>query len=136
VVKLTNSRRTVPVSKLQLIHDDAGKPIFAVLPWLEYVRLSKDESTEALLSDEEIHDLARDERGESFPIEVVDRLLTGTSPIKVYREYRGLSQKELAAATDISPIYLSQIETGRRFGSAKTLASIAQELDVSLDDLV
>ncbi|MXY91994.1 MAG: helix-turn-helix transcriptional regulator [Caldilineaceae bacterium SB0670_bin_27] len=69
-------------------------------------------------------------------MEVVDRLLTGTSPIKVYREYRGLSQKELAAATDISPIYLSQIETGRRFGSAKTLASIAQALDVSLDDLV
>ena len=67
---------------------------------------------------------------------MVDRLLSGTSPIKVYREYRGLSQKELAAATGISPIYLSQIETGRRVDSAKTLVSIAQALVVSSDDLV
>ncbi|MYC96429.1 MAG: helix-turn-helix transcriptional regulator [Caldilineaceae bacterium SB0661_bin_32] len=36
----------------------------------------------------------------------------------------------------MSPVYLSQIETGRRVGSAKTLASIAQGLNVSLDDLV
>lgn len=56
------------MSKLQIIHDDAGKPIFAVLPWLEYVRLSKDESTETLLSDEEIYDLARDEGGNPFPL--------------------------------------------------------------------
>ncbi len=124
------------MSNLQIIHDDAGQPMFAVLPWREYVRLSKGGATEAALSDEEIYDLARDEGGESFPIEVVDRLLSGVSPIKVYREYRGISQKALAATVDISPVYLSQIETGRRVGSAKTLASIAQALEVSLDDLV
>lgn len=124
------------MSNLQIIHDDAGQPIFAVIPWREYVRLSKDGATEAVLRDEEIYDLAKDEGGESFPIEVVDRLLSGASPIKVYREYRGMSQKALAAAIDISPVYLSQIETGRRVGSAKTLASIAQALEVSLDDLV
>lgn len=124
------------MSNLQIIHDYAGQPMFAVLPWREYVRLSKGGATEAALSDEEIYDLARDEGGESFPIEVVDRLLSGVSPIKVYREYRGISQKALAATVDISPVYLSQIETGRRVGSAKTLASIAQALEVSLDDLV
>lgn len=124
------------MSNLQIIHDDAGQPIFAVIPWREYIRLSKDSATEAALSDEEIYDFAIEERGESFPIEVVDRLLSGVSPIKVYREYRGMSQKALAATTDISPVYLSQIETGRRVGSAKTLASIAQALEVSLDDLV
>ena len=47
-----------------------------------------------------------------------------------------MSQKALAAATDISPVYLSQIEPGRRVGSAKTLASLAHALEVSLDDLV
>lgn len=124
------------MSNLQIIHDDAGKPMFAVLPWQEYVRLSKEEAVEATLSDEEIYDLAKEEEGESFPVEVADRLLSGVSPIKVYREYRGFSQKDLAEAADISPVYLSQIETGRRVGSAKTLASIAQALEVSLDDLV
>ena len=110
--------------------------MFAVLPWRDYVRLAKEEAAEAILSDEEVYDLAIEEESESFPIEVVDRLLSGVSPIKVYREHRGMSQKELAAATNISPVYLSQIETGRRVGSAKTLASIAHALEVSLDDLV
>ena len=124
------------MSNLQIIHDDAGQPMFAVLPWREYVRLAKEEAAEAILSDEEIYDLATKDESESFPIEVVDRLLSGISPIKVYREHRGMSQKELAAATNISPVYLSQIETGRRVGSAKTLASIARSLEVNLGDLV
>ena len=124
------------MSNVQIIHDDAGQPMFAVLPWREYVRLAKEEAAEALLSDKEIYDLAKEEEGESFPIEVADRLLAGISPIKVYREHRGMSQKELAAATNISSVYLSQIETGRRIGSARTLASIAHALEVSLDDLL
>ena len=124
------------MDNLQIIHDDAGQPMFAVIPWREYVRLSKDGASEANLSNEEIYDLAKDEGGESFPIDVVDRLLTGVNPIKVYREYRCMSQKALAARIRISPVYLSQIETGRRMGSAKTLASIAKALEVSMDDLV
>ncbi len=124
------------MGNLQIIHDETGQPVFAVIPWREYVRLSKGGASEADLSDEEIYVLAKDEGGESFPIEVVDRLLSGVNPIKVYRDYRGMSQKALAATISISPIYLSQIETGRRVGSAKTLASIAKALGVSLDDLV
>ena len=51
------------MSNLQIIHDDAGQPMFAVIPWREYVRLSKDGATEAVLRDEEIYDLAKDEGG-------------------------------------------------------------------------
>ena len=46
-----------------------------------------------------------------------------------------MTQNELALETNINPVYLSQIETGRRNGSTKTLASIAKVLNVSLDDL-
>ena len=102
VVRLTGSRRTGLMSNLQIIHDDTGQPMFAVIPWREYVRLSRDGTSEANLRNEEIYDLAKDEGGESFPIEVVDRLLSGVSPIKVYREYRGMSQKALAATIGIS----------------------------------
>ncbi|MYH63791.1 MAG: hypothetical protein F4148_19260 [Caldilineaceae bacterium SB0675_bin_29] len=70
------------MSNLQIIHDDAGQPMFAVIPWREYVRLSKDGATEAVLRDEEIYDEAIEEGGESFPIEGVDRLLSGASPIR------------------------------------------------------
>ena len=48
------------------------------------------------ISDEELYDRARSEGGESFPIEVADRLLAGESPIRVYRSYRGMTQQELA----------------------------------------
>ena len=75
------------------------------------------------------------ERGESFPIEVADRLVAGENPVKVYRNHRGLTQNELAAAVGIHKMYLSQIETGRRVGSTKTLAALASALNVTLDDL-
>ena len=122
------------MDRLQVIRDDGGQPAFAVLPWREYQRLVK-EDADALLSDEELYDLAKREESESFPIEVADSLLAGGNPIKVFRSHRGMTQNELATAANINKVYLSQIETGRRTGSAKTLASIANALNVSLDDL-
>ncbi len=91
---------------------------------------------EALLSDEELYDRADAEGGESFPTEVVDRLLAGQNPIRVYRDHRGMTQGALAAAAGIHPVYLSQIETGKRTGSAKTLVAIAEALGVTVDDLI
>ena len=74
--------------------------------------------------------------GESFPAQVADRLLAGENPICVYRNHRGMTQGELAAAAGIHPVYLSQIETGKRSGSTKTLAAIAEALGVTVDDLI
>jgi DNA-binding XRE family transcriptional regulator len=122
------------MNKPQIILDDAGQPAFAVIPWREYERLAS-EDVEALLSDEELYDRAKAEEGESFPIEVADRLLAGENPIRVYRNHRRMTQNELAAAS-IHAVYLSQIETGKRTGSAKTLAAIAKALNVAVDDLI
>jgi DNA-binding XRE family transcriptional regulator len=72
---------------------------------------------------------------ERVPIELVDRLLAGESPVKVWREYRGLSQRALAARADMDFTYLSQIETGARRGPVKTMKKIAEALSVDLDDL-
>lgn len=78
------------------------------------------------------------ERGEEELISsaVVYAILDGENPIKVWREYRGLSQQQLASATGISTSYLSQIEAGKRSGSTEVLAAIAKALDVTLDDIV
>ena len=64
------------MTKPQVILDDGGKPAFAVIPWREYARLTMMDA-EAGLSDEELYDHAKSVGGESFPIEVADRLLAG-----------------------------------------------------------
>ena len=70
---------------------------------------------------------------ETFPAEVINRLiLNEENPIKVYREYRELTQKQLADKVGIQRAYLAEIETGRKSGSAKTLKAIAEALDVDL----
>ena len=122
------------MNKPQIILDDTGQPAFVVIPWRDYERLTS-EDAETILSDEEHYDRAIADNGESFPIEVVDQLLAGQNPISVYRNYRGLTQNALAAA-GINTVYLSQIETGKRTGSAKTLAALAKELQVTVDDLI
>jgi ribosome-binding protein aMBF1 (putative translation factor) len=72
---------------------------------------------------------------ERVPIELVDRLLAGDSPVKVWREYRGLSQRALAARTGLNFAYLSQIETGARKGTMATMKKLAEALGIDLDDL-
>jgi len=64
------------------------------------------------------------------------RLLEGESPVKVWREKRGHSQRELATAAGVSAGYLAEIETGRKPGSAAALAKLAQALQVQVEDLI
>jgi DNA-binding Xre family transcriptional regulator len=73
---------------------------------------------------------------EAIPEEFANRLIEGENPIRVYRELRGLTGKELAERTGISAAFLSEIETGKKDGGIATLKRVAQELGVMLDDLV
>ena len=123
------------MTKPQVILDDGGKPAFAVIPWREYQRLAMMDAVSGL-SDEELYDHAKSEGGESFPIEVADRLLAGEKALRVYRDYRGMTQKQLARAAGINALYLSQIERGQRTGSARTLSALAEALGVDIDDLI
>ena len=123
------------MTKAQVILDDSGNPAFAVIPWREYERLAAT-GTDERLSDEELYDRARVEDEESFPIDVADRLLVGENAVRVYRDHRGMTQKQLAEAAGINAVYLSQIERGRRTGSARTLAAIATALSIEVDVLI
>ena len=122
--------------EIQIIERD-GKPEWAVLPYEEYLQLI--EQAELL---EDIRDFdtisAAIERGEEelIPSEVVYAILDGEHPIKVWREYRGLTQQQLAGKVKISKPYLSQIETGKRTGTTEILSAIAKALDVSLEEVV
>jgi ribosome-binding protein aMBF1 (putative translation factor) len=73
---------------------------------------------------------------EEIPIEMAERLLEGASPVRVWREHRGLSQGELARRAGVGVSYLSEIETGRKPGSLDAVAKLARALGVAVDDLV
>ena len=113
-----------------ILHE--GEPAYALIPLEEYEGL-----VEALEDLEDIRDFKKaitsDE--ESVPMELVDSLLEGGNPVKIWREYRGLSQKQLAQMVGVATPYLSQIETGKRVPSLKTASKIAKALDIDLDDL-
>jgi DNA-binding Xre family transcriptional regulator len=57
-------------------------------------------------------------------------------PIRVWREYRGLSLRALAEKAGISAAMLSEIKNGKKEGSVCTLAALARALRLDLDDLV
>ncbi len=78
---------------------------------------------------------ARDE--ETFPSSFVERLLlSGENPVRVWREYRGLSASELARRAGVSNAHIAAIESGASTGSAQTLRRIADALDTTIDTLV
>lgn len=81
-------------------------------------------------------DRAMNERGEGLPHEFMLRLLNGEPSLKVFREWRGLSQTALAKASGVNRVQIINIESDpNKTGSVKTLKKLADALDVPLDDL-
>jgi len=122
--------------EIQIIERD-GKPEWAVLPYEEYLQLLDQSELLEDIRDFDVINAAIDRREEELiPAEVIYAILDGENPIKVWREYRKLTQQQLAETVGISKPYLSQIETGKRMGTAEILSAIAKALDVSLDEVV
>jgi len=113
---------------------EGDQPRWAVVPYEEYLDLVERAD---MLQDIQDYDnvkaaLARGDE-ELIPVEVIDKLLDGGNAIKVWREYRGLSQQALSEKAEISTPYLSQLETGRRKGSMAVLKKIADGLNISIE---
>ena len=53
-----------------------------------------------------------------------------------FRKKKGLSQMALAERVDISPTYMSYLETGIRSMGVETLVRLANALNVSADELL
>lgn len=120
---------------VQIINKD-GRPEWAVIPYDEYIRLKEEAE---MLQDVADYDAAMEalEQGEELiPSEVTFAILDGENPIRVWRNFRELTQQELADRAGISKPYLSQIETGKRTGTAEVLATIAVALGVTIDDVM
>jgi DNA-binding XRE family transcriptional regulator len=74
--------------------------------------------------------------GHDLPEDVLAKLAIGhENPIKIVRKFRGMTQDDLANACGLSRPYLTEIETGRKEGSIRSLKSIAKALNVPLERL-
>jgi DNA-binding XRE family transcriptional regulator len=113
-----------------------GQPEWAVLPYSSYLKLLEDAEMLADIGDYDAAKAALAQGEELVPSEVVYAILDGGNPIKVWREYRGLNQQQLAQAAGLSASYLSQIESGKRNGTTEALTAVAQALNLTIDDLV
>lgn len=102
----------------------------------EAIKAERDRLSERVEELEAARAFAASRDEESFPDALVGRLLAGEHPVKVLREYRGLSVRGLAGIADLSPGYLSDIENGKRTGPTATMRRLAEALNVTLDDLV
>lgn len=115
------------MSKVQKIELDGTA--YVVLPEDAYEELRD-------LADARAARAAIDAGEETYPAALVDAILDGANPVRAIRKWRGMQAVELARTCAIAPAYLSEIETGRKTGSARALKAIAQALDVDMALLV
>ena len=83
------------------------------------------------------HAMAAIARGdeELVPAAFAKRLIAGESPLRVWRDLRGLTQTALSTASGVNRVQIANIESGAKSGSVATLRKLADALAVGLDDL-
>ncbi|MCX7634998.1 MAG: helix-turn-helix transcriptional regulator [Syntrophales bacterium] len=105
---------------IQIIKQN-GKPAFVVIPYDEYLKFRK-----PYIPDD----------GESVPHEVLGlTIMKGYTLIRAWREYLGLTQKDVAEKMGITPTAFSQIETGEKKIRKKTLEKVASALGVGVEQI-
>lgn len=116
---------------VQKIVTSSGETL-VVLPMAEYESLV--DAADIAAADAVRRDIANG-MDEVVPSEIVNRIVDGENPVRVWRDHRNLSARTVAEKAGISPAYLSEIETGKKEGTVSTLKKIAEALGVDLDDL-
>ncbi len=104
----------------QIINDTKGNPLFAIIPYNEYldfIRYNKDEEI-------------------IIPNTVVEyMIIQGYSPIKAWRNYKKLSQSEVANKIGISQAAFSQMEQVNANLRKDTIQKIAAALEIKFEHL-
>ncbi len=116
----------------QSLIKDSGEIAFVVLEPEEYARLraAAEDNEDAYVAREALAD-----PGVLLPHEFMRRLVAGENPVKVWREFRGLTQTQLAERAGFGQSDVSRIEGGHN-ARFSTMGAIAAALDISLDELV
>jgi DNA-binding XRE family transcriptional regulator len=106
--------------KHQIIEKD-GKPLFVLVPYEQYIN-----TIQRLEGDHET----------TIPHKVVELSVLGNkSPVRAWREYKGLLQKKIADALGISQAAYSQMEKPNANLRPETLEKIARILEINPEQL-
>lgn len=109
---------------------------FAVIPMEDLQKLMDDAE---MLADVKAYDAAKgrleDGDDEIVPLELTERRLAGESTVKIWREYRKLTQEQLAKKSKVSRAMIAAMESGRKNGGLGTLKKLAGALNVDLGNL-
>ena len=107
------------------------------LPVWEYeALLEKAEAYDDLVALDEHERRVEAGMEELIPSDLVEALIKGASPIKVWRKHRRFSQIQLGELVGVSQAYIAQLETGQRQGKPDLFKKMAQALGVTVDDLM
>ncbi|HEY0014306.1 MAG TPA: helix-turn-helix transcriptional regulator [Allosphingosinicella sp.] len=108
----------------------------AVLPVADYERLLDlaEDRSDALAA--AAAEQRRRDGEEYLPAAMVDNILAGESPLRAWRSYRGVTQRDLSAAAGISHNFLSNLEAGKRRGAPDVWRKLAGALNVTVDDII
>lgn len=115
---------------------EIGGEKMAVLPAADYARLVEDAEDRADLRMAMEAETRRDGGEEYLPAEMVDRLLAGEAPLRIWRKHRGMTLETLSRKAGISIQYLSEIERGIRMGTMKVWRALAEALGLDVDDIM
>ncbi len=100
----------------QTIKDSNGNPLFAIVKYDDFIRITKSDPT--------------------IPNDIVWKTIEkGYSLPRAWREYLGLTQKEVSSRMGISQAALSQIEKPGKKPRYKTLLKLAEALNLHPEQL-
>jgi len=121
------------MSEPQIIRTSSGEEL-VVLPRSEYEALLDRASYDSEDADDlAIYDARKAELaagGVILPPEISAALLRGESRLKAIRNWRDETQLHLSFKTGLGQGYLSDLESGRRTGTADTIEKLAKALNV------
>ncbi|RWK40098.1 helix-turn-helix transcriptional regulator [Mesorhizobium sp.] len=116
----------------QIIKTPTGEEL-VVIPKADYEALlhaaeeALEDAADVAVYDERKADLKTEK---PLPADVTMEILRGSSRLKALRNWRRLTQAELATTVGVSQGFLSDLESNRRKPSAQTSAMLAKALDI------
>lgn len=103
--------------------DYQGNPAFVLVPWTDFQRIRP------LLDGDKI-------RSAGIPQAVVEaHILRETPMIKAWREYLGITQKELAARMAVSQAAVAKLEKSTAKPRRATFEKVAEALGIAVENL-
>ena len=107
-----------------ILRDSKSRPTHVVMPVGDYQRLCQQAEAARV-------DGLR--QRDFLPAEVADRILEGAHPLKVLREWRALTQTQLAERAGLPQPTVALLERGRRKGTLAQWRAIAQALGLQVE---